>query len=147
MVEGTINSFPFRSVFEGNGQGNPRLRLSKALRHVAGADLLDTAAVEITRVGEEPETRVPADLSQALKAAPPALASWADITPTARRDWILWISTARQSKTRQSRIRTACDMLASGKRRVCCFPGLNWLVKDHVASRETWQPLPKSKKR
>jgi hypothetical protein len=147
MVEGTINSFPFRAVCEANGNGSPRLMLSKALRTAAGADSLDSATVEITRVGEEPETRVPADLSRALKAAPPARASWAEITPTARRDWILWISTAKQPKTRQSRIQTACDMLSSGKRRVCCFPGLNWLTKDHVASSETWLPLPKSKKR
>jgi len=51
--------------------------------------------VEITRAGEEPEIRVPMDLRKALAAAPLAQALWADITPIARRDWILWISSAK----------------------------------------------------
>jgi hypothetical protein len=41
--------------------------------------------------------------------------------PAARRDWIFWISTAKQAETRVRRIANACDMLAKGKRRVCCF--------------------------
>jgi hypothetical protein len=86
------------------------------------------------------------DLLKALAAAPRAQALWADITPVARRDWILWISTARQPKTRAQRIEKACSMLASGKRRVCCFGGLNWLLKDHAPSVEKWRPLPKSAK-
>jgi hypothetical protein len=46
---------------------------------------------------------------------------WADITPIARRDWIQWITSAKQAQTRARRIGNACDMLAGGKRRVCCF--------------------------
>jgi len=34
---------------------------------------------------------------------------------------IQWITTAKQRKTRDSRVATGCDMLASGKKRVCCF--------------------------
>jgi len=59
-----------------------------------------TVTVEITRVGEEPEIRVPMDLRKALAAAPLAQALWADITPIARRDWILWLSSAKQPETR-----------------------------------------------
>ena len=39
----------------------------------------------------------------------------------ARLDWIHWITSAKQLKTRAKRIGDACDMLASGKKRVCCF--------------------------
>src|SRR4029077_3627435 len=42
----------------------------------------------------------------------------------ARRDWIFSISSAKQPETRTRRIEKACDMLASGKRRLCCFPGI-----------------------
>ena len=82
----------------------------------------------------EPETRVPMDLRKALAAAPLAKAVWEDITPIARRDWIHWIITAKQIETRRLRIKNACEMLASGKRRVCCFPGLKWLMKNKLAS-------------
>ncbi|MCW0368614.1 hypothetical protein NB699_003597 [Xanthomonas sacchari] len=39
----------------------------------------------------------------------------------ARRDWIFWIGAGKQAQTRVKRIASTCDMLAAGKRRVCCF--------------------------
>ena len=156
MVEGTINGFPFRAALEPNGNGSHWLRLSKALQDAAGVG--DTVTVEITRVGEEPECRVPMDLRKALESNRPppphsgegqALSAlWGDITPMARRDWILWIVSAKQVDTRRRRIENACEMLASGKRRPCCMPGINWRRKDSdVTSDETWLPLPNSKSR
>jgi hypothetical protein len=146
MVEGTINGFPFRAALEPDGKGSHWLRVDKAMHDAAGAAAVDTVTVEITRAGEEPETRVPMDLRNALAAAPLAQARWADITPIARRDWILWISSAKQPETRRGRIEKACAMLASGKRRVCCFGGIKWLMKNHPTS-AGWLPLPNSKNR
>src|SRR5688572_32643350 len=120
MVDGTINGCPSRAVLQPNGQGTHSLKVNKALHDAAGADAGDTVTVEITRVCEEPEIRTPIDVRKALAAAPSAQALWSDITPIARRHWILWISSAKQPETRQSRIEKACSMLASGKRRVCC---------------------------
>jgi hypothetical protein len=145
MVEGTINGFPFRAALEPDGKESHSLRVNKALQDAAGANSGDTVTVEITRVGEEPETRVPVELRQALAAAPPAQALWADITHMARQNWILWITSARLPETRMRRIETTCDMLASGKKRVCCFGGLKWLMKDHPTSSEGWLRLPSPK--
>jgi hypothetical protein len=147
MVEGAINSLPFRAALEPNGKGSHWLRVNKTMYDAAGADAGDTVRVEITRAGEEPETRVPMDLRKALATAPAAQASWADITPIARRDWIFSISTAKQAETRRRRIEKACDMLASGKRRLCCFPGIKWLMKENAQSCGMWLPLPNSKNR
>ncbi|MGH8194858.1 MAG: YdeI/OmpD-associated family protein, partial [Woeseiaceae bacterium] len=36
-------------------------------------------------------------------------------------DWIHWITSAKRPETRARRIDNACEMLAAGKRRVCCF--------------------------
>ena len=141
-VEGVINGYPFGMALDSDGKGH-WLKVSKALRAAAGAEDRETVTVEITRVGEEAETRVPKELSKALATVPRAKALWAEITPMARRDWILWIITAKQVETRQIRIEKACDMLASGKRRVCCFGGLNWLMKDHGAAGGKWEELPK----
>jgi len=147
MVEGTINSIPFRAALEPNGKGSHWLRVNKTMRDAAGADAGDTVAVEITRAGEEPEIRVPMDLRIALRAAPLAQASWADITPMARRDWVFSISSAKQPETRRRRIGKASDMLASGKRRLCCFPGIKWLMKKNARSCGIWLQLPNSKNR
>jgi hypothetical protein len=147
MVEGTINSFPFRAALEPDGKGSHWLRVNKAMHDAAGADAGDTVTVEITRAGEEPEVRVPMDLRKALAAAPMALAGWEDITSMARRDWIFSISSAKQPETRRRRIEKACDMLASGKRRLCCFPGIKWLMKKNAKSCGMWLPLPNSQNR
>jgi Domain of unknown function (DUF1905) len=67
MVEGTINGFPFRAALEPNGKGSQWLRVNKTMRDAAGADAVNTVTVEITRAGEEPEIRVPMDLSTQRK--------------------------------------------------------------------------------
>lgn len=139
IVEGSINGFPFRARVE----PDDKLGVSKAICKATGVNIGDSFRVEITRVGDEAETRLPAELHKALKASPASLETWQGTTPLARRDWILWIVTAKKPETRLGRIEKACDMLAGGKRRVCCFPGLNWMTRDHVAPEETWMPLPR----
>jgi uncharacterized protein YdeI (YjbR/CyaY-like superfamily) len=84
-------------------------------------------------VEQEPEPEIPSDLQEALAAAPEARAVWDDTTTIARLDWIHWITSAKQSKTRAKRISDACDMLASGKRRVCCFDPSGYYSKAFSA--------------
>src|SRR5262245_39556594 len=67
------------------------------------------------------EPKVPADLRKVFAAAPNAKAQWRDLTPLARKDFIMWIDSAKQSETRQRRIESIPSRLASGKRRPCCF--------------------------
>jgi hypothetical protein len=147
IIEGTINGLPFRAALEPDGKGSHCLKVNQAMHAAAGAAAGDTVTVEITRAGEEPEMRVPIDLLEALGAAPRAQAAWADITPLARRDWIFSISTAKLPETRRRRIEKACDMLAKGKRRLCCFPGVKWLMRDNAKSCGMWLPLPDPKNR
>ena len=121
-VEGTLNGFPFRATLEPDGQGAHWLKVDRKMREAAGAEAGDVVTLEIAPVAEEPEPRVPADLRKALAAAPKkAREVWSDITPIARRDWIQWITSGKRAETRAKRIDTACDMLAKGKRRPCCF--------------------------
>src|SRR5579863_2321858 len=70
---------------------------------------------------DAPEPKVPADLRKALSAAPEARALWSNLTPIARRDFISWIESAKQEETRKRRVERACDMVATGKRRPCCY--------------------------
>ncbi|PYK78637.1 MAG: hypothetical protein DMF40_08010 [Verrucomicrobia bacterium] len=121
-IEGTMNSVRFQAVLEPDGQKSHWLKVDRKLSKAAGADAGDVVTLEIAPATKELEPEVPADLRKALAtAAPRAQASWSDITPIARRDWIQWITSAKQSETRTRRIKNACSMLASGKRRPCCF--------------------------
>ncbi|KRE96805.1 hypothetical protein ASG87_15905 [Frateuria sp. Soil773] len=120
-VEGTLNGQPFRATLEPDGRLSHWLKVDEALREAAGAAIGDTVALEIAPVAKEPEPELPPELRQALDDAPEARATWEGTTTLARVDWIHWITSARQPAIRAKRLADACDMLASGKRRVCCF--------------------------
>jgi hypothetical protein len=121
-IEGTINGFPFQATLRPDGQKSHWLKVDRKLCEAAGADAGDVVTLEIVPAAEEPEPEVPADLRKALAAgAPKARKLWSDITPSARRDWIQWITSAKQPETRTRRIKNACSMLAADKRRPCCF--------------------------
>ena len=68
---------------------------------------------------------LPADLRSALIANADAtvLDAWMSITPLARNEFICWVEDAKQSKTRERRVRRTQEELAEGKRRPCCWPG------------------------
>jgi hypothetical protein len=120
-VQGTLNGFPIKVTLEPDGRGGHWLKLDRKLMEGAGAAAGDIVQLEIAPVAEEPEPSVPSDLRKALAAAPRARRVWLDITPVARRDWVQWITTGKRAETRALRIGKACDMLANGKRRPCCF--------------------------
>ena len=114
-------AIPFGLRSRPDGQKSHWLKVNKKLRAAAGAQIGDVVPLEILSVGKQPEHLVPVDLHKALAAAPKARAVWLDLTSTARRDWIHWITSAKRSETRARRIHNAYEMLAAGKRRVCCF--------------------------
>ncbi|WP_339525190.1 YdeI/OmpD-associated family protein [Pseudomonas sp. EA_35y_Pfl2_R111] len=120
-VDGTINGQPFRATLEPDGQLSHWLQVSSALYKAAGAAVGDTVTLELSPVKKEPDPEIPADFQDALAAAPEARDVWNKTTTLARVDWIHWITSAKQLKTRAKRIADACEMLASGKKHVCCF--------------------------
>jgi hypothetical protein len=121
-IEGTVNGYAFQATLEPDGQKSHWLKVDRKLSETTGAHAGDIVALDIAPAAREPEPAVPADLRKALTAAAAkARKLWSDITPIARRDWIQWISSAKQEETRARRIKNACSMLAAGKRRPCCF--------------------------
>ena len=119
-VDGTLEGQHFHVTLEPDGQGSHWFKVEKKLSEAAGVATGDTVAFEMTPVEKEPEPKVPADLKLALAANAPAKATWADIAPVARRDWIHWITSGKKAETRVKRIDTALDKLACGNRRACC---------------------------
>ena len=120
-VDGTINGHSFQATLEPDGELSHWLKVSEEMQEAAKTTVGDPVTVELSPVGMEPDPDVPADFKEALIAAPDARKVWESTTTVARLDWIHWIVTAKQSKTREKRIHDACDMLAHGKKRVCCF--------------------------
>lgn len=132
-VAGTLNGHAFQATLEPDGQLSHWLKVNEALLNATGVNIGDVATFEVVSVEQEPEPELPADLREALATAPEAHSVWRDTTTIARLDWIHWITSAKQAKTRAQRISTACDMLASGKKRVCCFDPSGYYSKAFKA--------------
>jgi hypothetical protein len=134
-VEGTINGVPFQATLDPDGRLSHWLKVSKALREAAHANAGEMVAVRISPADPEPEPQLPDDLREALAASPAAKAAWKDTTTIARVDWIHWIESAKQARTRKRRVDGACDMLSSDKKRVCCFDQSGFYSKSLSAPR------------
>lgn len=120
-VQGTLNGHPFQATLEPDGQFSHWLKIPEALHKASGAQIGDRVTLEMAPVDQEPEPPMPADLHEALSTSPEAMLTWNATTTLARLDWIHWLDAAKQAKTRTRRIENALDMLASGKKNVCCF--------------------------
>lgn len=134
-VAGTLNGHPFQATLDPDGQLSHWLKVNEELRKAAGANIGEMVTVQISPADPEPEPRLPDDLLEALAASPSARAAWEDTTTIARLDWIHWIESAKQAKTRKRRVNNACDMLSSGKKRVCCFDQSGYYSKSLSAPR------------
>ena len=83
-----------------------------------GVELARTApAPRKTKHEPKPVPMMHPDFAQALAANPKAKTVLAGFPPSAQRDYLEWISDAKQDATRAKRITTAVDWLAEGKRR------------------------------
>lgn len=121
-VDGTFNGSAFQTTLVPDGQGGHWLKVDPKLQETTGVKPGDLIELELAPSAVEPEPEVPEDVQKALEAAgPKAMATWADITPVARRDWIFWIVSGKKAETRVKRIEVACSKLSAGNRRPCCF--------------------------
>lgn len=134
-VDASINGLTFRILLEPDGQKGHWLRVDQSLLEASGTTFGQVARFEIGALAQEPEPSVPPELAKALESSTKARATWETTTPIARLDWIHWITSAKQAATQQKRIRDACDKLASGKKRVCCFDPSDFYSKAFIAPR------------
>ena len=116
-----MNGHRFEALLEPDGKRSHWLRIAERELELAEASIGEEAHFEISALEQEPEPEIPSDLAKALEASPESRATWDTTTTIARIDWIHWISSSKQAKTRTKRIKVACEMLAAGKKRVCCF--------------------------
>jgi len=76
-----------------------------------------TAARRSPRLAPKPELAVPRDFAAALRENARASATFEAFPPSQRREYVEWVSDARQDATRAKRLATSIEWLAQGKRR------------------------------
>ena len=67
--------------------------------------------------------KLPTDFRRAIESDQLVKKVWLDITPLARNEWICWVTSAKQSETRDRRITVGLDKMRKGMRRPCCWAG------------------------
>lgn len=113
-VKGTLNGFAFESSLFPYGDGRHHLMVNRALQ--SGAKAKAGASVSVVM---EPDTSqrtvaVPVDFKRSLDANKSAMLAYNRISPQRKREFVDWISSAKKSETRRSRIVKSVEMLLKG---------------------------------
>jgi hypothetical protein len=112
-VAGTVNGVPFRSRLAIYG-GVTYFGLTKELRKAAGVEDGDTVEVELDRDEAPREVDVLPALAAALAAAPDAKAAFDGLAFSHRKEYAVWIASAKREETREARVEKAVAMLRAG---------------------------------
>lgn len=88
-----------------------------AILRAAAALTAAGPAPRTTKASPKPAPELHSDFAAALDANPGAKATLDGFSPSARRDYLEWITDAKQEATRAKRIATAVEWLAEGKKR------------------------------
>ena len=112
-VMGSLNGQPFRAWLQTADAGRHVLLVNRPLRDAAGARVGTRVKVTI-RIDPDPRrVEVPAELAQALAAAPKAQAVFDRLPPSHRREYIGYILEAKRPETRARRVAQTVERLAA----------------------------------
>jgi uncharacterized protein YdeI (YjbR/CyaY-like superfamily) len=91
---------------------------SLILRTIKAAVALNAAGVRPAReIRRKPPPKAPPYLTAALKKNAKARATFEGFTPGQQREYVEWLTEAKQAATRERRLATALEWLAAGKQR------------------------------
>ena len=89
------------------------------IRYMKAAVALNEQGIREPRAAHprKPPPRAPSDLVAALRKNARAKATYEGFSNTKRRDYVEWITEAKQAQTRKQRLATAVEWMAEGKAR------------------------------
>ena len=90
--------------------------------------------------------KIPKDFRMVLEKNDKARATWEDITPLARNEFLCWLENATLNETKARRLKRAEEDLAKGKRRPCCWIGCIHRTDKEISPSVKWV-LSRSKKK
>ncbi len=120
-VKGKLDRHEFATVVEPDGRKGHWIAVNEQLREALALEDGSSVKGEVTTIKDWPEPDVPEDLAAALAGAPDVEATWHDITPMARWEWVRWVGATKNPATRERRVEVSLDKMRHGKRRPCCF--------------------------
>lgn len=114
-VLATFDEEPYRGSIVRMG-GCYMLGMTQDLRKKIGKDFGDTVRVTVEKDEEERTIDLPEDFMEALHHNPVAAATYEKLSYTGKRDYYLWITSAKKEETRRERITKSIEKLSEGKK-------------------------------
>ncbi len=120
MISGKLDGKAIEVPLEPDGKGCHWFRVPKEFID-SGLQSGDTVHLVFAQMSVWPEPVLPPDLESALGSDSLCYEQWQSLTVKARWEWIRWISSTGNEKTRAKRIETTVNKLLKGMKRPCCF--------------------------
>ena len=115
-VKVTFDGHPYRGVIANMGTGCHILGVRKDIREAIGKRVGDSVSVELRKDTEERIVDVPIELQQALSKSKKALEFFNTLSYTNRKEYALWVSSAKRDETREKRLSETIKKLLAGKK-------------------------------
>ena len=115
-VKALFDGQPYRGILVNMGTGSHIIGVRKDIRAAINKQVGDTVKVEITRDTEERVVDIPEDLLKAFKKSPKAEAFYNTLSFTNRKEYAVWISSAKKQETRDKRLAETIKKLLAGRK-------------------------------
>ena len=113
-VKALFDGHPYRGILANMGTGCHIIIVRKDIRQAIGKQVGDSIAVEIEPDLEERVVNVPDDLKKALSRSSKMQKFFESLSYTNRKEYALWISSAKRPETRKKRLAETIEKLTKG---------------------------------
>jgi hypothetical protein len=115
-VKALFDGQPYRGVLVNMGTGCHVIGVRKDIRASIGKKVGDMVKVEVMLDTEERVVDLPEDLVKAFKKTPKAEAFYKTLSFTNRKEYAVWISSAKKQETHDKRLAETIKKLLAGKK-------------------------------
>jgi hypothetical protein len=115
-VKAMFDGHPYRGVLTNMGTGCHIIGLRKDIRQAIGKQVGDVVQVTIEKDEEERVVNVPEDLKKLLAKSKKAQSFFDSLSYTNRKEYALWIDSAKKEETKLKRMKEILPKLLAGKK-------------------------------
>jgi hypothetical protein len=110
-VKVTFDDYEYRGSQVKMGQPYYYIGITQKIREIIGKNPGDTIHISIVQDFDKREIAVPTDLFQALNENPQAMLRFEKLSYTHKKEYVVWITSAKKIETRNNRIVKCLQML------------------------------------
>ncbi len=115
-VKATFDGYPYRGVIANMGTGCHIIGLRKDVRSAIGKQVGDIIKVTIEKDEEERVVEMPEELVRLLSKNKTAKTFYDTLSFTNRKEYAVWISSAKKEETKEKRLADTLAKLLKGKK-------------------------------